>query len=117
MKTRWALSENRSTPFLDVNGNICSVYFRGNHILTKSQNGSGRYLWERSIIPHIIKPILADKEKDGQAITIRGRCYILESERVIKKTEKDFGKVQDAMTTARKNGDIPRDAFVDSTRQ
>jgi hypothetical protein len=41
---------------------------------------------------------------------------VLESLGVILKTEKDFGKAQDAMTTARKNGTIPVDAFVDNSR-
>lgn len=77
---------------------------------------SGRYRWEQAIIPFIIKPLIQRKQAKLSRYTIRGLCYVLESFGVVPKTERDFNKVYDAMTTARKNGSIDMDAFVDNSR-
>jgi hypothetical protein len=77
---------------------------------------SGRYRWQDCIIPEIIKPLIDKKRAKGSKYTIRGLCYALEDLKVIPKLEKDFDKVYDAMNTARENGDLPINAFIDNTR-
>jgi hypothetical protein len=75
---------------------------------------SGRYDWDGYLNQAIIKPILLTKREKGVSVTIRGLCYILESKGVIPK--QDFNKAYRALATARKNGSIDKDFFVDNTR-
>lgn len=90
------------------------INFEGQDLKIKSD--TGRYRWEQVIIPFIIIPLLGGREAKGIRYTIRGLCYVLESIGVIPKTEKDFRKVYDAMSTARKNGTISMTAFIDNSR-
>src|SRR6266508_1986580 len=80
----------------------------------KLKTKSGRYDWDGYINQAIIKPILLAKRAKGVPLTLRGLCYILESMEVIPK--QDFNKAYRAMATARKNGRINKDFFVDNTR-
>lgn len=107
-------NENPTSTVLGIRIEDGFVVQHNNRIRIKSE--SGRYRWEACIIPYIIGPLLRIKNQKGSGLTIRGLCYILESMKVIPKTEEDFRKVYEAMASARKNGTLDRDAFIDNTR-
>lgn len=70
--------------------------------------------WQKDIIPRYVIPTLNNFGKQGIPIGVRKMCYILESWKVIEKSE--FDNTQAAFTKARETGLLPIDAFQDTTR-
>jgi hypothetical protein len=75
------------------------------------------YPWRTEIIPKYVLPFIESKKMRGMKPTVRGVCYVLEKDGVIDKSPTIFRKVVRALATARKNGQIPINAFSDDTRQ
>ena len=75
------------------------------------------YPWKTEIIPNYVLPFIAFKKSQGLKPTVRGTCYHLEQAHVIEKSKLVFLKCTKALGKARDRGQIPMDAFADTTRQ
>jgi hypothetical protein len=77
---------------------------------------SNNHNWNGYIVPKFVIPKLKEFLEKRIKPTVRGMCYILESNGIIKKIEQEFSNTAKALTRARKNDQIPIDSFSDNTR-
>ena len=71
--------------------------------------------WQKIVVSKVIEEL----ETFTYQPTIRGMFYLLASDKsgkILQNTFKEYRGFLDGMTTARKNGSIPIDAFADDTR-
>jgi hypothetical protein len=72
--------------------------------------------WQKLVVPRVIQELKTFSYKP----TIRGMFYLLASDKsgqqVLQNTFKEYKGFIEAMSVARRNGDIPIDAFADDTR-